>query len=75
MRCDSRSDLVNRRFGAVRPDELHVADFTYVPMISGFGYTWCRTGMALPATPCRGLPDGPLHERRFLGQGSTPSRR
>jgi putative transposase len=33
-------DLVRRRFRAARPDALHVADFTYVPMaISGFGYT------------------------------------
>ena len=23
----------------MRPDQLHVADFTYVPMASGFGYT------------------------------------
>jgi putative transposase len=30
---------VRRRFRASRPDELHVADFTYVPMITGFGYT------------------------------------
>lgn len=32
-------DLVDRRFGAQRPDQLHVADFTYAPMTSGFGYT------------------------------------
>ena len=32
-------DLVNRQFTAGRPDQLHVADFTYVPMVSGFGYT------------------------------------
>jgi putative transposase len=32
-------DLVRRHFKAVRPDQLHVADFTYVPMVSGFGYT------------------------------------
>jgi transposase InsO family protein len=32
-------DLVRRRFRASRPDELHVADFTYVPMSTGFGYT------------------------------------
>jgi putative transposase len=32
-------DLVNRNFTASRPDALHVADFTYVPMVSGFGYT------------------------------------
>jgi putative transposase len=32
-------DLVNRRFSAVRPDELFVADFTYVAMVCGFGYT------------------------------------
>lgn len=32
-------DLVNRNFHAHRPDQLHVADFTYVPMVSGFGYT------------------------------------
>jgi putative transposase len=32
-------DLVNRQFKAERPDQLHVADFTYVPMSCGFGYT------------------------------------
>jgi transposase InsO family protein len=33
-------DLVRRQFTAARPGELHVADFTYVPMESGrFGYT------------------------------------
>jgi putative transposase len=32
-------DLVNRQFMADHPDQLHVADFTYVPMTCGFGYT------------------------------------
>jgi transposase InsO family protein len=33
-------DLVRRRFRASRPDALHVADFTYVPLAAGgFGYT------------------------------------
>jgi putative transposase len=32
-------DLVRRHFTAARPDQLHVADFTYVPMAGGFGYT------------------------------------
>src|SRR5262249_33257108 len=33
-------DLVRRRFRVSRPDELHVADFTYVPLAGGgFGYT------------------------------------
>ncbi len=33
-------DLVNRHFKAERPDELWVADFTYVPLDGGgFGYT------------------------------------
>jgi putative transposase len=33
-------DLVRRHFTAARPDQLHVADFTYVPLASsGFGYT------------------------------------
>jgi transposase InsO family protein len=33
-------DLVRRRFRVARPDQLHVADFTYVPMAGGgFGYT------------------------------------
>jgi transposase InsO family protein len=33
-------DLVRRRFRAARPDALHVADFTYVPLDDrGFGYT------------------------------------
>lgn len=32
-------DLVNRRFTAARPDQLWVADFTYVPMAVSFGYT------------------------------------
>ena len=32
-------DLVQRQFTAERPDELWVADFTYVPLAAGFGYT------------------------------------
>jgi transposase InsO family protein len=32
-------DLLNRDFTATAPGQLHVADFTYVPMTSGFGYT------------------------------------
>ncbi len=33
-------DPVRRRFRVARPDALHVADFTYVPMAGGgFGYT------------------------------------
>ena len=32
-------DLVNRHFKAARPDQLWVADFTYVPITVGFGYT------------------------------------
>lgn len=32
-------DLVRRQFTAARPDQLGVADFTYVPLASGFGYT------------------------------------
>jgi putative transposase len=33
-------DLVRRRFRVSRPDALHVADFTYVPLDGGgFGYT------------------------------------
>jgi putative transposase len=37
--ADRFPDLVHRRFHVERPDQLHVADFTYVPMVSGFGYT------------------------------------
>lgn len=33
------TDLVNRAFKTDRPDVLWVADFTYVRMSSGFGYT------------------------------------
>ena len=32
-------DLVKRNFRRSEPDKLHVADFTYVPVASGFGYT------------------------------------
>ena len=32
-------DLVHRRFHSDRPDALWVADFTYVPVLSGFVYT------------------------------------
>jgi transposase InsO family protein len=32
-------DLVKRQFTAACPDQLWVADFTYVPMVVGFGYT------------------------------------
>ena len=37
--ADRAPDLVKRRFKAECPDELWVADFTYVPMTAGFGYT------------------------------------
>jgi putative transposase len=30
-------DLVRRQFTAARPDQLWVADFTYVPLACGFG--------------------------------------
>ncbi|WP_308509962.1 DDE-type integrase/transposase/recombinase, partial [uncultured Varibaculum sp.] len=36
---DSRPDLVNRQFTASRPNELWVADITYVRTLSGFVYT------------------------------------
>ena len=36
---DSRPDLVNRQFTANSPNELWVADFTYVRTLSGFVYT------------------------------------
>lgn len=36
---DSRPDLVNRQFKAVRPNELWVTDITYVRTLSGFVYT------------------------------------
>jgi transposase InsO family protein len=37
---DRAPDLVRRRFRVARPDALHVADFTYVPLEGGgFGYT------------------------------------
>ncbi|MGC8481036.1 MAG: IS3 family transposase [Acidimicrobiales bacterium] len=32
-------DLLKRNFRTTEPDEVHVADFTYVPMTSGFAYT------------------------------------
>lgn len=32
-------DLVRRQFKAARPGQLHVADFTYVPLAARFGYT------------------------------------
>jgi putative transposase len=33
-------DLVRRQFKAARPGQLHVADFTYVQMVTGrFAYT------------------------------------
>lgn len=36
---DSRPDLVNRHFKANRPNQLWVADITYVRTLSGFVYT------------------------------------
>lgn len=36
---DSRPDLVNRQFKASRPNQLWVADITYVKTLSGFVYT------------------------------------
>jgi len=38
--ADGAPDLVDRQFGVSRPNELFVADFTYVPMSTGvFAYT------------------------------------
>jgi putative transposase len=37
--ADRPADQVQRDFSAAAPNELVVADFTYVPMLSGFGYT------------------------------------
>jgi putative transposase len=38
--ADRAPDLVDRQFGVSRPNELFVADFTYVPMSTGvFAYT------------------------------------
>jgi putative transposase len=38
--CTRAPDLVKRNFKADRPGQLHVADFTYVPLDGGgFGYT------------------------------------
>jgi putative transposase len=36
--ADGPADLVNRRFAAIRPNELWVADFTYVATWAGFVY-------------------------------------
>lgn len=36
---DTRPDLVNRQFTAERPNQLWVADITYVKTVSGFVYT------------------------------------
>ena len=36
---DTRPDLVSRKFKAGRPNELWVADMTYVRTLSGFVYT------------------------------------
>ena len=33
------SDLINRNFSAQRPNQLWVADFTYIKTISGWVYT------------------------------------
>jgi len=37
--AERASDLVKRQFTAARPDQLWVADFIYVPMSCGVGYT------------------------------------
>lgn len=36
---DKRPDLVNRNFSATEPNQLWVADITYVRTLSGFAYT------------------------------------
>ena len=36
---DNRPDLVNRNFSATEPNQLWVADITYVRTLSGFVYT------------------------------------
>jgi putative transposase len=38
------ADLVERRFYAERPNRLWVADATYVPTWSGFGFGGMRRG-------------------------------
>jgi len=38
MRADRPVDLVHRQFKAVRPNQLWVADFTYVATWTGFVY-------------------------------------
>ncbi len=40
--CDDQKradDLVNRNFSAQRPNQLWVADFTYIKTLSGWVYT------------------------------------
>ena len=39
-------DLVNRQFRAQRPGQLHVADFTYVPLVTG---RFCYTAFVIDA--------------------------
>jgi putative transposase len=46
-------DLVNRHFTAARPGQLHVADFTYVPLAGG---RFCYTAFVIDA--CAGLITG-----------------
>ncbi len=43
-------DRVNRQFVAERPDQLWVADFTYVSTWQGFSSMWRSSLMCLPDT-------------------------
>ena len=78
-------DLVNRQFRADRPGELHVADFTYVPLVTG---RFCYTAFVIdafagliPGWECSGSKETGLIEsalqqaaeyRRRKGQVITP---
>jgi putative transposase len=47
--ADRAPDLVNRLFARTAPDELWVADFTYVDRLSQLGGRWCYASFAIDA--------------------------
>jgi putative transposase len=71
-------DLVNRQFTASRPDQLHVAGFTYVPLDGGgFGYTALVTGAfagLITGWECS-LPEETAFVERAIRQAAARRRR
>jgi putative transposase len=72
--ASSAPDLVRRQFKASRPGQLHVADFTYVPLAGGrFAYTAFVTGAFAGLIP--GWECSLSKQNRIRGIGDPPGGR